>query len=141
MPETNKNPWRLTWQKLLATLAVLVVVAVIGALAGGWIYLRWAVRSSMPQLDGTLAISGLSAPVSVIRDGHGVPSITASSLDDLFFAQGYVTAQDRLWQMDAFRRNANGELAEILGPALVGHDRAQRVLQIRNCLLYTSRCV
>ena len=131
MPETNKNPWRLTWQKLLATLTVLVVVAVIGALAGGWIYLRWAVRSSMPQLDGTLAISGLSAPVSVIRDGHGVPSITASSLDDLFFAQGYVTAQDRLWQMDMTRRYAAGELAAALGADFVKTDRQQRLLGLR----------
>jgi len=131
MPETNKNPWRLTWQKLLATLTVLVIVAVIGALAGGWIYLRWAVRSSMPQLDGTLAISGLSAPVSVIRDGHGVPSITASSLDDLFFAQGYVTAQDRLWQMDMTRRYAAGELAAALGADFVKTDRQQRLLGLR----------
>ena len=46
-------------------------------------------------------------------------------------AQGYVTAQDRLWQMDSLRRSANGELAEILGPALLKHDKTQRVLQIR----------
>ena len=74
----------------------------------------------------------LSAPVIVRRDAHGVPHIEAATEHDLFLAQGYVTAQDRLWQMDAFRRNANGELAEILGPTLIGHDRAQRVLQIRN---------
>ena len=43
-----------------------------------------------------------------------------------------MTAQDRLWQMDAYRRNANGELAEVLGPSMVAHDRAQRVLQFRN---------
>jgi penicillin amidase len=56
----------------------------------------------------------------------------AATQDDLFVAQGYVTAQDRLWQMDAFRRNANGNLAEILGPSLVRHDKAQRVFQFRN---------
>jgi penicillin amidase len=78
------------------------------------------------------AAPALSAPVIVRRDAHGVPHIEAATEDSLFLAQGYVTAQDRLWQMDAFRRNANGELAEILGPALIGHDRAQRVLQIRN---------
>ena len=75
---------------------------------------------------------GLSAPVTVRRDAHGVPHIEAASQDDLFVAQGYVTAQDRLWQMDAYRRNANGELAEVMGPSLVEHDKAQRVLQIRN---------
>jgi penicillin amidase len=50
----------------------------------------------------------------------------------MFVAQGYVTAQDRLWQMDTYRRNANGELAEILGPALIRHDKAQRMFQFRN---------
>ena len=57
-----------------------------------------------------------SAPVIVRRDAHGVPHIDAATQDDLFVAQGYVTAQDRLWQMDASRRAANGNLAEILGP-------------------------
>ena len=65
------------------------------------------------------------------RDQHGVPHIEAASEDDLLFAQGYVTAQDRLWQMDSFRRNANGDLAEILGSSLVRRDTAQRVLQFR----------
>ena len=67
----------------------------------------------------------------VRRDAHGVPHIEAATQDDLFVAQGYVTAQDRLWQMDASRRAANGNLAEILGPRLVTNDKTQRVLQIR----------
>ena len=50
----------------------------------------------------------------------------------MFFAQGYVTAQDRLWQMDAYRRNANGELAEVMGPSLLRHDKTQRLQQFRN---------
>ena len=66
--------------------------------------------------------------VSVTRDAHGVPTIEASNLEDLFFAQGYVTAQDRLWQMDVMRRFAAGELAEILGDDFVKHDREQRIL-------------
>jgi len=65
------------------------------------------------------------------RDAHGVPHIEAASQEDLFVAQGYVTAEDRLWQMDALRRNAQGDLAEILGASLVKHDKTQRVLQIR----------
>ncbi len=69
--------------------------------------------------------------MTVRRDAHGVPHIEAATQDDLFVAQGYVTAQDRLWQMDASRRNANGELAEVLGSSLVKHDKAQRVLQFR----------
>src|SRR5262249_3029003 len=67
--------------------------------------------------DGNIAVSGLTAPVSVVRDTHGVPHLTAVSLNDLFLAQGYVTAQDRLWQMDMTRRFAGGELAEILPAA------------------------
>ncbi len=87
--------------------------------------------AALPQLDGQIHVPGLSAPVTVQRDAHGVPHISASSEGDLFFAQGYVTAQDRLWQLDVLRRNANGELAELLGPSLVKHDKTQRVLRIR----------
>ena len=101
------------------------------AAAAGVVWLRAAARAALPMLDGEVQISGLSAPVSVRRDAHGVPHIKAATQDDLFLAQGYVTAQDRLWQMDTFRRNANGELAQILGASLVKHDRAQRVLQFR----------
>jgi penicillin amidase len=79
-------------------------------------------------VDGDVHITGLSAPVIVRRDVHGVPHIDAATQQDLFVAQGYVTAQDRLWQIDMYRRNANGELAEVLGPSLVKHDTAQRVL-------------
>jgi penicillin amidase len=102
------------------------------ASGAGVLWLRSVARAALPVLDGDVHLTGLSTPVMVRRDAHGVPHIEASSQDDLFMAQGYVTAQDRLWQMDAFRRNANGELAEIMGRSMVKHDRAQRVLQIRN---------
>ncbi len=95
------------------------------------LWLRGAEKSALPPLDGDLHLAGLKAPVTVRRDGHGVPHIEAASEEDLWVAQGYVTAQDRLWQMDAFRRNANGELAEVMGSALVKHDTLQRVLGIR----------
>ncbi len=88
--------------------------------------------SSLPTVDGNLKTPGLAQPVTVRRDHHGVPHIQAASLDDLLMAQGYVTAQDRLWQMDMLRRNAAGELAEILGNSLIEHDKAERVLQFRN---------
>ncbi len=95
----------------------------------GWGYRTAA--SALPQLDGQIQLSGLWRPVTVIRDPHGVPAIEASSVADLFFAQGYVTAQDRLFQMDGMRRFAAGELAEILGPEFVPHDREQRILGMR----------
>jgi penicillin G amidase len=88
-------------------------------------------RSALPQLDGTLAAKGLSASVSVTRDNHGVPTIDAANLEDLFFAQGFVTAQDRLWQMDVMRRFGAGELSEVLGEATLKVDREQRILGLR----------
>jgi penicillin amidase len=112
--------------------AVLVVLLLAVVLAGGaYMWFRVAAWAAMPTLDGTVAVKGLSAPVTVVRDGHGVPSITAKTMDDLFFAQGYVTAQDRLWQMDMMRRYAAGELAAALGKDYVKVDREQRVLGLR----------
>jgi len=101
----------------------------------GYFYARSTIRSaaldSLPQLDGSLSLPGLSANVDVRRDAQGVPHIHAATLDDLVLAQGFITAQDRLFQMDILRRQAAGTLAEIFGSALVPHDRMQRVLTIR----------
>ena len=112
---------------LFPILLVLCAIVVIGARH----YAHQALLASLPQLDGTVKVRGLSAPVTVLRDPHGVPHIRAASMNDLLLAQGYVTAQDRLWQMDALRRNAAGDLAEILGASFLPHDRLQRTLQIR----------
>ena len=114
-------------RKTFRYLAAAVVMAALAFLA--WAYLIGEL--ALPQLDGNVGVNGVAAPVTVSRDGQGVPTITAASLDDLFFAQGYVTAQDRLWQMDGMRRFAAGDLAEILGPDYVGHDREQRILGMR----------
>jgi penicillin amidase len=112
----------------------LLVVLLIAATAG-FFYARYWVRKAtadaLPQLDGAISIPGLAAPVAVVRDVHGVPSLHAESIDDLVFAQGFVTAQDRLFQMDTIRRHAAGTLAEVLGQSLVQHDILQRTLQIR----------
>ncbi|HEY0786603.1 MAG TPA: penicillin acylase family protein, partial [Acidobacteriaceae bacterium] len=107
---------------------LLLVVLAAGAFAGGTWWLRHAMRAALPQLDGELEVAGLAAPVMVRRDAHGVAHIKAQSVPDMLRAQGYVTAQDRLWQMDMARRLAAGEGAEILGAKLVPHDRMQRVL-------------
>src|SRR2546426_542821 len=109
-------------------LVIVVLVAVLGAIA--WFYS--VARSALPQLEGTIRVPGLFAPVRVIRDIHGVPTIEAESLSDLYFAQGYVIAQDRLWQMDGMRRFASGELAEVLGSGLIEHDKEQRILGLRH---------
>jgi penicillin amidase len=125
-------PRRRRWPRyVFFTLAWLIVLIVV--IAGfGILWLRSAAKAALPQRDGDIHLAGLSAPVTVRRDRHGVPHIEAASQEDLFIAQGYVTAQDRLWQMDTYRRSANGELAEILGPSLLPHDEAQRMFQFRN---------
>jgi penicillin amidase len=119
------------WPRILLWCCCALLVLLALAPLAGVLWLRAAAKAALPQLDGDLHLVGLSAPVTVRRDAHGVPHIDAAFLDDLLVAQGYVTAQDRLWQMDGLRRGANGELAEILGPSLVEHDKTQRVLQIR----------
>ena len=108
---------------------LLLVVLILMAAAAGYAY--YVAHSALPQLDGQVAIAGLEAPVTVTRDAHGVPTIDAANLNDLFFAQGYVTAQDRLWQMDVMRRFGGGELSEILGEPLLKLDREQRILGLR----------
>ncbi len=108
-----------------------LLLAVVLILAGAFLYLWYVAHSALPQLDGRLQINGLSAPVTVTRDGHGVPALEAATLEDLFFAQGYVTAQDRLWQMDIMRRYASGQLSEILGEDTLKLDREQRILGLR----------
>lgn len=112
-------------------LTVLVAVVAAAAFFYGRHWIHAAMRDSLPQVDGTLAIDGLSAPVTVLRDAQGVPHLRAANMDDLVLAQGYVTAQDRLWQMETLRRHAAGTLAEVLGEGLIAHDRAQRLMQIR----------
>src|SRR5262245_35546983 len=88
-------------------------------------------KQSLAQIDGALTVPGLKAPVEIVRDTWGVPHITAQSQDDLFFAQGYVMAQDRLWQLEMWRRAAEGRMAEIAGPAAVAQDRLARLLKYR----------
>ena len=107
-----------------------VYLLLVALIIGFW-WLYWMARSPLPQLDGTARVHGVSAKVRVVRDEHGVPTIEAATLDDLFFAQGYVTAQDRLWQMDLMRRAAAGELSEIIGEDAVKMDREQRILGLR----------
>ena len=125
-------PRKRRWPRILLWSAGGLLALLILAASAGVLWLRSATVAALPALDGDLHVAGLSAPVTVRRDAHGVPHIDAATQDDLFVAQGYVTAQDRLWQMDLLRRNANGELAEIFGSSQLKHDRTQRVLQIRN---------
>ena len=109
---------------------------IVGALAG--LCLSSACRRAAPslpplvaQVSGTIAIDGVSAPVRIVRDTWGVPHIYAQSADDLFFAQGFVQAQDRLFQMDLWRRSVQGRLSEVLGPNFIERDAMTRRMQYR----------
>jgi acyl-homoserine lactone acylase PvdQ len=86
------------------------------------------------QVSGTFAAAGLSAPVRIVRDRWGVPHIYAQRQDDLFFAQGFVQAQDRLFQMDLWRRSVQGRLSEVLGPNFDERDAMTRRMQYRGDL-------
>ncbi len=108
---------------------VLILFLIVFLAFDFWFYR--AVRAALPQRDGTIHLSGLAGPVIVTYDALGVPNIAAANLPDLFFAQGYVTAQDRLWQMDMTRRYASGDLAAVLGPDYVKFDREHRILGLR----------
>ena len=119
------------WRSRLWRFLGLFVLALLVVGVAGVAWLLAIARSTLPDLDGPLPVSGISAPVSVNRDSHGVPTIEAATLNDLFFAQGYITAQDRLFQMDLMRRAAAGELSEIVGEVALKHDREQRILGIR----------
>ena len=86
---------------------------------------------SLAQIDGELELPGLREAVEIIRDEWGIPHIYAQNDDDLFFAQGYVMAQDRLWQMEMWRRWHEGRLAEIFGPDALAYDRRTRLMMFR----------
>jgi len=88
-------------------------------------------KAVLAQIEGEISLPGLKEPVEVLRDRWGVPHIYAKNAADLFFAQGFVAAQDRLFQLDLWRRIARGETAEIMGPQAVEADRFARLLRYR----------
>jgi penicillin amidase len=113
--------------KILKGLAALLVLAVAAAAVG----LLWLRHANSPQVEGELKLSGLSAPVRVLRDEIGVPYLFAANTPDLLRAQGFVTAQHRLMQMELFRATWRGELAAVLGEVTLPSDIRMRVLGIR----------
>ncbi|MCL2881602.1 MAG: penicillin acylase family protein [Coriobacteriia bacterium] len=103
------------------TLGVLVVIIVAGAL-----FLNIYTNSGKPVTKGTLAVKGLQSKVTVVRDKDGTPHITAANLHDLYMAQGYVEAQERMFQMDLSRRQSEGKLSEVFGSMAVDSDKTFR---------------
>lgn len=111
-------------RRFLKFLFILVLVLLVLIAAGGFL----TVRASFPTTDGELTAPGLQSPVDIYRDADGVPHIYATDSHDLFFAQGYVQAQDRFWQMDFQRHVGRGRLAEIFGESQVETDQFLRTL-------------
>lgn len=123
--------------KMLKRTAIgLVVVLALGVTAG-YMKLR---SSGHPQIDGEMQLAGLSAPVRVLRDELGIPYIFASNTPDLLRAQGFVTAQNRLMQMELFRATWRGELSASLGAETLPSDIRMRVLSIhRNGMKHAEK--
>ena len=113
---------RAPWRRLRRSLAGLLAVAVLAG-AGGYLWLR----TSLPQTSGTLRLAGITAPVEILRDRHGIPHIRAETDRDAYFALGFVHAQDRLFQMEFMRRLGAGRLSELVGRPTLSLDRRMRV--------------
>src|SRR5687767_9870623 len=94
--------------------------------AGGLLYLR-GVKPDYRALIGSAAVQ---SPVEVWRDSAGVPHLWAKNDADLYFAQGYIHAQERLWQLELFRRVAEGRLSEVFGESMIDTDRFLRTIGI-----------
>ena len=114
-----------------------LTIIIIVSIAAAFFWYQKTIQKSQPQLSGHITVDGLLDTVKLIRDTHGVPHIYARNEPDLFFGFGYAMAQDRLWQMDLFRRIGSGHLAEILGAEAIEIDRYFRTIsagQIRQSL-------
>ena len=106
-------------------LGVLLGSAAVAGSAWYWL------RRSLPRHRGTVRLGGIDGEIEIVRDRWSIPHIFAASTSDLFFGQGYATAQDRLWQMEIGRRVAAGTLAELVGPPVLDADRLLRRLGFR----------
>lgn len=125
---TTKRRSRLRrWGKPFLAFVALLVVALVGF--GVWIHGR--LEASLPLLDGEVEVAGLGAPVTIERDGQGVPTIRAASRTDAARALGFLHGQERFFQMDLLRRNGAGEMAELFGSRALPLDRRLRVHRFR----------
>jgi penicillin G amidase len=112
--------------RLLNYINLMIGLALVAVLAAGY----WFAWRPLPVTSGTIS-APIEREATVTRDSLGVPHIVAASIEDALFLQGFVTAQDRLWQMDGIRRHAAGEMAEVVGPAGLESDRTARSLRLR----------
>jgi len=116
--------------KIIKTILISLLMLVVILVIGGLILLRGIKKGALPKYKGELALNGLSNDVTVYRDERGMPHIYAENEHDLYFATGYVTAQERLWFMDLIRRVTTGRLSEVLGEGMVQSDKFLRCLEM-----------
>ena len=90
---------------------------------------------ALPDVETDVTVAGLTATVTITRDGLGIPHVSASTPADAFFGQGFVTAQDRLWHMDYDRMKAYGRWAEFAGPPGVPSDLLMRRMQVQAAVI------
>ena len=119
--------------KFLGRGLILIVILALIVAAGGLFYFKsylpnTVAQKSFPQIDGEIQLDGLDGTVDIYRDQMGIPHIYATTTHDLFFAQGYVHAQDRFWQMDSWRHIGSGTLSEMFGSGQVETDSFLRTL-------------
>lgn len=112
--------------KILKRTVIVLLVLLVVAVAGGYLY----IKSTAPMYEGSVTLQGLKGNVEVYFDNYGVPHIYAGSLEDAYYALGFVHAQDRLFQMELVRRAGAGRLSEVLGKELVKTDKLFRTLGI-----------
>ena len=111
--------------KRVLAVVLVVVLVVVGV---GFGALVWVTGRALPQTSGTLTVPGLERPVTVVRDVAGIAHIRAETVHDLFMAQGFVHAQERMWQMEVWRHISAGRLAEMFGESQLDTDRFIRTL-------------
>ncbi|SHG74826.1 penicillin acylase family protein [Ornithinibacillus halophilus] len=123
-PVTRKKR---SWKKIILIIIGVIIITLVAAL----LFVNGYINRSLPQLEGTIELEGLQDEVTVITDEHGVPHIRASNEQDLYMTQGYMQAQNRIFQMELSRRQASGTLSEVVGAAAVDQDKYFRTLGLR----------
>lgn len=110
--------------KVFKIVVVILLIIIVIVVAGVYLF----VKTTLPDYDGKYTVDGIRGRIEIVRDVHGIPHIFADDQNDLVFGLGYAMAQDRLWQMDIFRRASKGRLSEIFGKVALDADRFSRVL-------------
>ncbi|WP_036688815.1 penicillin acylase family protein [Paucisalibacillus globulus] len=127
LTENLPNKKKRNWKKIsLLVVGILLIICVIAV-----VFVNGYINKSLPQVEGTIQVPGLQEEVIVTTDEHGTPHIRATNDQDLYMAQGYMQAQNRMFQMELSRRQASGTLSEVVGAAAVDQDKYFRTLGLR----------